>query len=498
MNRGRIPAVRLTACMEQMDEERFRRGPHPLGRSAAPSPRPEGETAGQQVLSSEDREEILLGAHANPRVAVRGRSLEGRCAVRDELQLLAALEVAGIGAAPAVLETEDGEYTRESAPPLTRRTGRRAAEDGSPPTAERLALSRAREDLDALLDELHQRGWVLGAPAGQGLGVRADGSVVVTDLQGLRREEGLAPRAEDRRWVDTVLQDQQRTLRRRIDTSAPPWAPSAPVDAGSGRKTAMSQEMASAAASAEPSSARAAVAAAPASAAADDADPAAGGAMAQALPAPRRQLRRRRIEPAPRAASPRTRPLRTVLTDALHRPAMRRIAVLCAVTVLLLGGATALGVRWAAQPPAHTPEQQAVPAPAAPEIEDPWQLVADLAGRRHAFVTGVSEVPVAAAGSSALEQDQQTRLAYTGHLVSGGGPVIHEVELLEGPTAQGTARLRAVTSTAEHEIEDPQGQVRTVPATQPAEVLLELSWDGQHWLIDSAQTPPDAGVPGAD
>ena len=176
MNRGRIPAVRLTACMEQMDEEHFRRGPHPLGRSAAPSPRPEGETAGQQVLSSEDREEILLGAHANPRVAVRGRSLEGRCAVRDELQLLAALEVAGIGAAPAVLETEDGEYTRESAPPLTRRTGRRAAEDGSPPTAERLALSRAREDLDALLDELHQRGWVLGAPAGQGLGVRADGA----------------------------------------------------------------------------------------------------------------------------------------------------------------------------------------------------------------------------------------------------------------------------------------------------------------------------------
>ena len=339
---------------------------------------------------------------------------------------------------------------------------------------------------------------MLGAPAGQGLGVRADGSVVVTDLQGLRREVGLAPRAEDRRWVDTVLQDQQRTLRRRIDTSAPPWAPSAPVDAGSGRKTAMSQEMASAVVPAEPSSARAAVAAAPASAAADDADPAAGGAMAQALPAPRRQLRRRRIEPAPRAAPPRTRPLRTVLTDVLHRPAMRRIAVLCAVTVLLLGGATALGVRWAAQPPAHTPEQQAVQAPAAPEIEDPWQLVADLAGRRHAFVTGVSEVPVAAAGSSALEQDQQTRLAYTGHLVSGGGPVIHEVELLEGPTAQGTARLRAVTSTAEHEIEDPQGQVRTVPATQPAEVLLELSWDGQHWLIDSAQTPPDAGVPGAD
>ena len=489
--------MRLTACMEQMDEEHFRRGPHPLGRSAAPSPRPEGETAGQQVLSSEDREEILLGAHANPRVAVRGRSLEGRCAVRDELQLLAALEVAGIGAAPAVLETEDGEYTRESAPPLTRRTGRRAAEDGSPPTAERLALSRAREDLDALLDELHQRGWVLGAPAGQGLGVRADGSVVVTDLQGLRREEGLAPRAEDRRWVDTVLQDQQRTLRRRIDTSAPPWAPSAPVDAGSGRKTAMSQEMASAVVPAEPSSARAAVAAAPASAAADDADPAAGGAMAQALPAPRRQLRRR-IEPAPREAPPRTRPLRTVLTDALQQPAMRRIAVLCAVTVLLLGGATALGVRWAAQPPAHTPEQQAVQAPAAPEIEDPWQLVADLAGSRHAFVTGVSEVPVAAAGSSALEQDQQTRLAYTGHLVSGGGPVIHEVELLEGPTAQGTARLRAVTSIAEHEIEDPQGQVHTVPATQPAEVLLELSWDGQHWLIDSAQTPPDAGVPGAD
>lgn len=478
MNPGWTQTVRLTACMEQMDEERFRRGPRPLGVEPAPPSHPGVEPAARPVRSTEDRHETELGAGSTLRVTVRGTSLAGRCAARDELQLLAALEVAGIDAAPSVLETEDDGYTRESAPPLTRRAGRRSADDGAPPTAERLALSRARDDLDALLDELHLRGWVLGAPAGQGLGVRADGSVVAVDLRGLRREESVGARAEDRRWVESVLQDQQRTLRRRIDMHVPALTGAVPEDAG-------------------PSADRVADSAAGNAAAhADDAP--AGPTAAQALPAPRRQLRRRRSAPPPIEEPSRTRRIQHALLEVLQRPALRRIAVLSAVSVLLLGGATALGIRWAAQPPAHTPEQQAAQAPAAPHIEDPWQLVADLAGSRHAFVTGVSDVPAAAPGSSALSQDEQTRRAYTGHRVRGGGPVIHEVDLLEGPTAQGTAQLRVVTSIAEHEIEDPQGQVRTVPATAPAEVRLDLHWDGERWLIDAAGPPQEAPEQGAD
>src|SRR5699024_1872467 len=131
------------------------------------------------------------------------------------------LEVAGLTAAPAVLGIEDDGYVREVAPPLAPRTGRRASRTGTPATAERAALGRARDDLDALVDALHERSWLLGARPGGGLGIRRDGSVILLDLDGLRPGEGLAERRADRRWVDSVLHDEQRTLRRRVHHAAP-------------------------------------------------------------------------------------------------------------------------------------------------------------------------------------------------------------------------------------------------------------------------------------
>jgi hypothetical protein len=149
-------------------------------------------------------------------VRVRWRGPEGQGAVTAEMQLLASLEVSGITAAPDVLGIEEDGYVRETAPELARRRGRRAAGAASPATGERLAQARAREDLEALVAALHERGWVLGAPRGRGLGVRADGRVVVLDLSGLRREEGLSARSADLHWIDSVLEDEERTLRRRI------------------------------------------------------------------------------------------------------------------------------------------------------------------------------------------------------------------------------------------------------------------------------------------
>src|SRR5699024_10417491 len=94
-------------------------------------------------------------------------------------------------------------------------------------TSERQGQARARESLEALIDALHERGWVLGAPLGEGAGIRTDGSVTVLDLSGLRPQEATGARLEDRRWVDSVLRDEGRTLRRRIDARCTP-RPSGP------------------------------------------------------------------------------------------------------------------------------------------------------------------------------------------------------------------------------------------------------------------------------
>lgn len=213
----------FTTRMDDFDDERF--SPQglfsaPVARHANRSAAAREETGHRQVEGY--REEQLLGSAESPHsVRVRGLDERERGRIQREMQLLATLEVAGVTAAPAVLELEDDGYEREAAPALSRQDGRRAAETGTPPTGERRALARAREALDELISALHERAWVLGASHGRGLGARADGSVVVLDLHGLRREDSLSARQDDRRWVDSVLQDQDRTLRRRVDLERP-------------------------------------------------------------------------------------------------------------------------------------------------------------------------------------------------------------------------------------------------------------------------------------
>lgn len=488
--------MRFTAVMDQIDEERLRRGTGSSGPGAGPA------------RAGTGRQETRRGADGRGlRVEVRGLDADARHRIREELQLLAALEVAGITAAPSVLEIEDDGYLRESAPPLHRRSGRRAAEDGTPPTAERLALARARDDLDDLIEALHERGWVLGAGPGQGLGVRSDGSVVALDLGGLQRGEALSSRQGDRRWVDSVLEDQERTLRRRIDQVAPSWPLRESSLLGPGSALEVHEREAPAGRGQVPVP--------------EDVDPAKGhptGELAgPALPPPRRIRRRkeeaRAAEDAHRrtalpsagpsapagAPGPASRVLRawsrglSAIRQVLSQPPLRRVAVGSALVVLLLGSTAAVGAWWASERPAQAPGQAqpparpSAPSPEAPRIEDPWALVADVAGARHAYVTGVSEQPAAAPGSEALTADEETRLAYRDHQVRGGGPVVHEVELLEGPDASGTAVLRAVTSTAEHELVDQAGQLTVVPATAPRDIRLTLRWEGGRWLIVTAE-----------
>src|SRR5699024_7050256 len=121
-----------------------------------------GPPDGQQVLrESADRIEVLEpGPDGRGAVRVRGRTPAGREAVHAEMQLLAAVEIDGPTAAPVVLEIGEEGYLREAANPVRGGTGRRCAASRTPPTAERLATARAREQLDALVDALHGRGWV--------------------------------------------------------------------------------------------------------------------------------------------------------------------------------------------------------------------------------------------------------------------------------------------------------------------------------------------------
>ena len=133
---------------------------------------------------------------------------------------------------------------------------------------------------------------------------------------------------------------------------------------------------------------------------------------------------------------------------------------------------------------------QPAPLPA-PQIEDPQVLVAELAGARHAYVTGLSEEPASAPGSVALEEDRRLRDAYAGTTVSGGGPVVHSAEVIEQAEDGEIAVVRAETSMEELQVMRSEGEATTVPDTEAATVELVLRWDGEQWLILSAEPPHD-------
>ena len=445
------------------------------------------------------REEESLGAPGREdALRVRWRGPDGRESVTAELQLLAALEVAGISAAPDVIGMEEDGYIRETAPPLERRRGRRAADGGAPATGERVAQARAREDLEAFVASLHERGWVLGAPRGRGLGVRADGSVLVLDLSGMRREQSLAVRSADLHWIDSVLEDEERTLRRRVHALPGAGAPSldlpgflvTPAGTGPtdpprvpGEQGVPDREDAAEADSAE-------------------ADVAADASVVAPLPAPR--LRRARTQA--RAAgggdtgSSRRRGSGGALSAVLGERRHRRTALLSGAVVLALGLGAAAAITLTTDRPEPARQAPAVVAGGAPsgagasqegqvpEIEDPWALAAELAGSRHSYLTGASDVPVAAEGGAAQEEDERIRTAYEGYEVQGSGPVVHEAELLEGPDEDGMAVLRVLVSTEAGQVREGSGIVQETSDSGAYQVDLVLVWDGARWRIFETRT----------
>lgn len=453
------------------------------------------------------REEESLGAPGREdALRVRWRGPEGRESVTAEMQLLAALEVAGISAAPDVIGMEEDGYIRETAPPLARRRGRRAADGGAPATGERVAQARAREDLEALVAALHERGWVLGTPRGRGLGVRADGSVLVLDLSGLRHEQSLAVRSADLHWIDSVLEDEERTLRRRVHALAGGGAPSldlpgllgAPAGASPADPPRVPGDQGDQGEPERPDGVQQEVVREEAEEEVDAAD---AGSVAP-LPAPR--LRRARTEARAKggadAGSSRRRGTGGALSAVLGERRHRRTALLSGAVVLALGlgAAAAITVTMDRSEPARqAPAVVADGAPAGagssqegqvPAIEDPWALAAELAGSRHAYLTGASDVPVAAEGGPAQEEDERIRAAYEGYEVQGSGPVVHEAELLEGPDEDGRAVLRVLVSTEAGQVREGSGLVQETPNSGASQIDLVLIWDGARWRILETRT----------
>ena len=496
--------VGFTVAMDQGEHarsggrHRFVLGPTVDG-PGSDGPGPAGAGRDGAAGDRTGREEESLGAPGREdALRVRWRGPDGRESVTAEMQLLAALEVAGISAAPDVIGMEEDGYIRETAPPLARRRGRRAADGGAPATGERVAQARAREDLEAFVASLHERGWVLGAPRGRGLGVRADGSVLVLDLSGLRREQSLAVRSADLHWIDSVLEDEERTLRRRVHALPGAGAPSldlpgflvTPTGTGPtdpprvpGEQGVPDREDAAEADSAE-------------------ADVAADASVVAPLPAPR--LRRARTQA--RAAgggdtgSSRRRGSGGALSAVLGERRHRRTALLSGAVVLALGLGAAAAITLTTDRPEPARQAPAVVAGGAPsgagasqegqvpEIEDPWALAAELAGSRHSYLTGASDVPVAAEGGAAQEEDERIRTAYEGYEVQGSGPVVHEAELLEGPDEDGMAVLRVLVSTEAGQVREGSGIVQETSDSGAYQVDLVLVWDGARWRIFETRT----------
>lgn len=524
----------FTAGMDEFDDERFARGSDAL---AAAGSRPRGRArrapaasappgpAGRVIRRDGDREELLSpGTGRSAVIRVVARSETGRVRMRREMQLLAALEVGGIGAAPSVLETGDEGYVREDATPLHDRRGRRCAEETTPATGERRAQARARDSLDGLIDALHDHGWVLGAPVGEGLGLRADGTVTVRDLSGLRPEVGTGARLDDRLWVDSVLRDEGRTLRRRIDGGPSPALTPAPNPPTSP-------------AASPPSGSPSAMISHPATKMSGDAGTAdedelddeergeeeqdAEGVVGEEapsvrpLPAPRALS----VPAGPRRSSPQrsgpsVAPGRIRVPGTLHRvgeelraPGLRRVAVLSALAVLIGGGALGSGVWWIAPdvppPPRAAPSEgadlpspdDASPGDATPEddaggqIADPLTLATVLAEARHDYVTGASGDPIAAPGSPAETADEQVRRAYDDATVEGAAPRVLSARVVGEPAPDGTARLEVETSTPAHTVIEADGTETSAPATGPVVFELELRWSsGSWWVVDVGRT----------
>lgn len=414
-------------------------------------------------------------------VIVRTTAPAATAELEVEADLLEQLTSLQAEAFPRVLGRTPTAYVREDAAPPGAGRGRRRADLGSPRTAERLAQGAAREMLDGSLAVLHELGWTLGSEAADGLGIRDDGTVLIRDLAGLRRGEGLRERLVDQRWIDSVLGDAGRTLRRRAEAVAADPAAGDRADAvgaPDGRPAPRGESSAghgrfpvarSASARREPGRSP---------------EPTSGGGTGRRRifdPTVPSGIRRRS---APRAGASRARAL-----VRWYPVLLALVFVVSAVTVMSLGAqrgavptAGSEATRGAASPVASA--EQESPAVSPP---DPRTLVSDLATARREALAGGDPGRSTATGSTARLEDERLSRAYIGIEVQGWSTTVESAEVVAFEASDGTATIRARVAESERTLRYPDGTTRTVPATPPHDVELDLLWSEGRWVVAASR-----------
>lgn len=383
-------------------------------------------------------------------------------AVLAEADLIDRLRRRGAPALPRVRGRSREGYVREDAVPWQSRGGRRRAEVGSPHTAERRAQVSARDDLDRTVTTLHESDLVLGLTGGDGLAIRDDGTVMIRDLSRLRPSTAVRDRIADQRWIDGVLGDQGRTLRRRID-HRPPGEPADVVVRGAGDE---GSDL-------------------------DVADPGdrPGPRAATAWPHP---LPVRALPPGERiSARPSARSRRRI--SMTWRRYLAGAAVTCLVSaVLVMASAGLLGSASAEReqgPSASAASSSEPPAgsEAAVALEDPRALVESLvSARREHLIAGAPDTATSP-GSPAAEEDSRLADAYQDVAVSGWVTRVASADVLEVDTSRGTASIRATVQESARTLVLPDGTSRTVPASPEHEVVIDVVWVEGRWLIESVR-----------
>lgn len=441
--------------------------------------------------------------------------------VDAQAALLEALAQDGAGALPRVLGRAPGRYVREDAAPWRRGGGRRSATIGDPRTEERRAQASVRDRLEAVLDRLHAADHVLGLTGHDGLGFRPDGSVMIRDLSALSAGATLAGRLADQRWLDAVLGDAGRTLRRRSDAVPPPW-----IDEARDAHGTVAPET-----EAEPS---ALIERAPAprggAAVVDDETTRRVGAGSRRpariwtplgavdggpehavqpwsqesgrpwsarLPAgeeARRAPLRERLGSGATSAAQRGRLLLHGRAPFAWRGLVLGAAAVCVLTVLVVlavspvgspqaeAEGTATGTAEASSAASASPGPSRAVAPA-----DPAGLVGALASARREHLAAGVEDTATAPGSPAADQDARLAEAYRRVTVTGWTTSVVSAELTACDTAAGTASIRARVRESERVLTLADGSSRTVPATPEHEVVLHLVWIDGRWLLERVE-----------
>lgn len=411
-----------------------------------------------------------------PVLVVRAAPGADPAEVLGEADLLVALAGRGASAFPQVLGRSASAYVREEATPWSIRRGRRSADVGSPRTQERRAQAAAREALDGSIARLHEQGLVLGLSGLEGLGVRDDGSVMIRDLTHLAPNGTVRGRLADQRWIDGVLGDQGRTLRRRIDGhDAPAGDGSALVsgDASSGGPGPLAP------------------------------DPLAGPSVSGGSGGIGTRSDAARPLPVPMRAGVGTPPRRRRVAERSRRraPVSWRIYLAGAAVVCAGTAAAVLAGAGEQSPPDVGPSIAATPAPTPPaptgrpttasgpavRPEDPRALLEALAAARREHLIAGAPDTATAPGSPAAEEDARLAEAYQDVAVSGWVTRVASAEVVAVDAEAGTASVRATVQESARSLTATDGTSRTVPASPEHEIVADLIWEDGRWVLHAVR-----------